>query len=158
MQKISLAQHNSRGFSLVELMVVVAIVGIVSMIAYPSYQGFIKGSNRAAAQADLMSLAAAMERHKAARFSYQGAADAAADTGSPAIFHKHSPSSEPFASRKYDLRISQASANTYVIEARPYTSSSQAGDGSLFFYSDGRKAWDQDNNGTIASTEYCWAC
>ena len=78
--------NNKRGFSLVELMVVVAIVGILTVIAYPSYQGFIKNSNRSAAQADLMSLGAAMERHKAASYSYKGAAQSSADTGKPNEF------------------------------------------------------------------------
>ena len=146
------------GFSLVELMVVVAIVGIISMIAYPSYQGFIQGSNRSAAQADLMSLAAAMERHKATSFSYKAAAVSAADTGSPAIYHKHSPSAEPYADRKYDLTIKQATGSTYVLEATPRSSSVQSGDGSLLFYSDGRRAWDKNDNGAIAATEYCWSC
>ena len=70
MNPVKCQQSGSQGFTLVELMIVVAIVGILSMLAYPSYQGFIKGSNRSAAQADLMSLAAAMERHKAASYRY----------------------------------------------------------------------------------------
>lgn len=148
----------NKGFSLVELMIVVAIVGIISVIAYPSYQGFIKGSNRAAAQADLMSLAAAMERHKAATFTYKAAAVSAADTGAPAIYHKHSPSAEPYANRKYDLTINQAAGSNFVLEAKPTSSSMQTGDGSLFFYSDGRRAWDKDNNGSVGAAEYCWSC
>ncbi|MDP5031478.1 MAG: type IV pilin protein [Paraglaciecola sp.] len=151
-------KNKSAGFTLVELMIVVAIVGIISMLAYPSYQGFIKSSNRSAAQADLMSLAAAMERHKAASYSYKKAAVSGADTGSPANFHKHSPSAEPYANRKYDLLISQATGSTYLIEAKPSSSSAQAGDGSLFFYSDGRRAWDKDNSGAISGAEYCWSC
>lgn len=151
-------KHNKQGFTLVELMVVIAIVGIVTMLAYPSYQGFIKGSNRSAAQADLMSLAAAMERHKAASYSYKGAAAAGADTGSPDIFHKHSPSAESYTNRKYDLLITQATGNTYLLEAKPTSSSAQADDGSLYFYSDGRRAWDRDNSGSISAAEYCWGC
>ena len=147
-----------KGFTLVELMIVVAIVGIITMIAYPSYQSFIKGSNRSAAQADLMSLAAAMERHKASTFTYKGAADSAGDTGSPAIFHKHSPSAEPYANRKYDLVISQASGASYLIEAKPLSSSAQNGDGSLFMYGDGRRAWDKDNSGSVSASEFCWNC
>lgn len=158
MNSVKRQQSDNKGFTLVELMVVVAIVGILSMLAYPSYQGFIKGSNRSAAQADLMSLAAAMERHKAASYSYKGAADSSADTGSPAIFHKHSPSAEPYANRKYDLVITQAAGNSYLLEAKPVTSTAQSGDGSLYFYSDGRRAWDKDNSGAISSTEFCWSC
>jgi type IV pilus assembly protein PilE len=150
---------HQKGFSLIELMIVVAIIGIIASIAYPSYQGFVVSTNRGAAQADLISLAAAMERHKAASFSYKAAADSAADTGKPAIFHQHSPSAELYANRKYDLYISAASGSAYLIEAKPVTGTLQAGDGNVAFYSDGRRAWDANNNGAYnTTTEYCWSC
>ena len=151
-------RQTPKGFTLIELMITVAIIGIITSIAYPSYQGFIVSTNRGAAQADLMSLAAAMERHKAAIFSYKAAADSAADTGKPAIFHQHSPSAERYGKRKYDLYISEASGGAYLIEAIPVTGTSQAGDGNVAFYSDGRRAWDADNNGSFSAAEYCWNC
>jgi type IV pilus assembly protein PilE len=147
-----------KGFSLIELMITVAIVGIIASIAYPSYQGFIINTNRGVAQADLMSLAAAMERHKAASFSYKAAADSATDTGKPAIFHQHSPSAELYNNRKYDLYISQSSGSAYLLEARPVSGTSQAQDGKIAFYSDGRRAWDANNNGSFSTAEYCWGC
>ncbi|GAC18457.1 type IV pilin protein [Paraglaciecola arctica] len=151
-------RKQQKGFSLIELMISVAIIGIIATIAYPSYQGFVVNTNRGAAQADLMSLAAAMERHKAASFSYKGAADSAADTGKPAIFHQHSPSAELYANRKYDLYISESSGSAYLIEAKPVTGTPQADDGNVAFYSDGRRAWDINNNGTYSATEFCWSC
>lgn len=149
-----------KGFTLVELMIVVAIVGIIAAVAYPSYQGFLQGSHRSAAQADLMALAAAMERHRAANFNYQGAGNAGADTGAPAVFHAHSPSSEPFAQRRYDLVIDVVSAtgNSYILKAEPVSGTSQGNDGDLYLYSDGRKAWDQDGSGVLDAMEFCWVC
>lgn len=155
---LSTITKPQQGFSLIELMISVAIIGVIASIAYPSYQGFMVNTNRGAAQADLMSLAAAMERHKAASFSYTAAAVSAADTGKPAVFHQHSPSAEPYAKRKYDLYISESSGSAFLIEAKPVTGTPQAGDGNVAYYSDGRRAWDSNNNGTYNDSEFCWSC
>jgi type IV pilus assembly protein PilE len=151
---------KQRGFTLIELMIGVAIIGIISAIAFPSYQSMINSSSRSTVQADLMSFAAAMERHSASSFTYKGAGLANADTGKPRIFASHSPSSEPVTNKKYDLIIDEVSSNglTYRLKATPLAGSSLASNGILYIYSDGRKAWDVDNNGTIATSEYCWSC
>ena len=46
-----------RGFTLIELMIVVAVIGVLAAIAMPMYQGQVRKANRSAAQAHMLDLA-----------------------------------------------------------------------------------------------------
>ena len=61
-----------RGFSLIELMIVLVIIGILAAIAYPSYISYITHSRRAAAAACLSNYAQYMERYYTTNLSYSG--------------------------------------------------------------------------------------
>ncbi|WP_304640619.1 prepilin-type N-terminal cleavage/methylation domain-containing protein, partial [Pseudomonas sp.] len=50
----SLRTKSARGFTLIEVMIVVVIVAILATIAYPSYTQYVIRSNRAAAQSTMM--------------------------------------------------------------------------------------------------------
>lgn len=60
------------GFTLIELMVAVAIVAILANIAIPSYQEHIRKSRRSDAKADLLELAQFMERNFTVTNTYVG--------------------------------------------------------------------------------------
>jgi type IV pilus assembly protein PilE len=64
---------NNKGFTLIEIMVVVAILGILVAIALPSYQNYVIRAKRADVMGAIMSASSAMERHRANNFSYIGA-------------------------------------------------------------------------------------
>ncbi|MBZ9612541.1 type IV pilin protein [Rheinheimera maricola] len=57
--------NRYRGFSLIELMIVLAVLGILLVISYPSYQQHVLRSYRAEASASLLQLANAQEQYRA---------------------------------------------------------------------------------------------
>lgn len=76
------AGRSEAGFTLIELMVVIAIVGILASIAYPAYRRQVMRAQRTDATAALLRVAAAQERYYLQNNSY--AATAAITTAPPA--------------------------------------------------------------------------
>lgn len=70
-----LKKHKQKGFTLVEVMVVVAIIGILAAIALPSYQNYVLKSNRVDAFEDLQAAAALQEKFYAVNRTYSANAN-----------------------------------------------------------------------------------
>ncbi|SFN45233.1 type IV pilin protein [Marinobacter pelagius] len=143
---------EQRGFTLIELMIVVAIIGIIAAIAYPSYTDYVEKTRRSDAQGALMGLAAAMERHYATNNSYEDAASGGADTGSPAIYADEAPLDGN--TKYYDLTIQAADATSFTLRATP--KGAQAGDGMLELDSTGARRWDSDASTSFDTGENTW--
>lgn len=142
--------RSQRGFTLIELMIVLTIVGIVSSFAYSSYSTNIIKTHRSDAQVVLMSFAAAMERHYISQGSYLGAdnGDAADGNGflKPGIFSMEAPIDGNV--KYYDLRMI-VTATTYSLFAIP--KGTQAGDGNIRLTSTGQRNWDKTSNNTYST-------
>ncbi|MBA3058929.1 MAG: type IV pilin protein [Gammaproteobacteria bacterium] len=107
-------QRHQSGFTLIELMIVVAIVGILSAVAYPSYTESVRRGDRSAARAALLEAQQFMERYYAANSRYSTAADG---TGSPTLPPRLQ--AVPEGSPKYDLTVSAVTLNSYTLTADP---------------------------------------
>jgi len=64
---------KNKGFTLIELMIALAIIAILAMIALPSYQLYVMKSNRALAQGCMLEFAQDMERYYTTNMTYAGA-------------------------------------------------------------------------------------
>ncbi|MNZ23681.1 Fimbrial protein precursor [compost metagenome] len=119
-----------RGFTLIELMIAVAIVAILAMVAYPSYQQYVIRGNRAAAQAEMMDIANRQQQYLLANRTY--ASKSELESGGYAL------SSEVSGNYGYDISLGSGSVPTFTITFTP--TGSQASDGALTLDSQGVKA------------------
>lgn len=106
-----------KGFSLIELMIAVAIVTIIAAIAYPAYTDQVQKNNRSDAKVALMQLSQAMQRLYTEENSY-----ISATLGGGGIYPSTSPEGY------YTLSISDLDATTYTLTATPVAGAPTAKD------------------------------
>jgi type IV pilus assembly protein PilE len=95
------------GFSLIELMIAVAVVGILAAIAVPSYQAYMTKTNRTEAQTSLVTLASSMESYYTENHTYATAT----------INGLNGTNQTPNA--YYTLSITNLTGSTYTLNATP---------------------------------------
>jgi len=107
---------GSRGFSLIELMVVLAVVGIITLWAYPSYAERVRATHRIEAQGGLVEAAQWLERHYTLHGRYPQAVQGAGG-GLPAGLR--AMPRRPDAPPRYHLVFLELTAHAYVLAAQP---------------------------------------
>lgn len=110
------SRRMSAGFSLIEVMIVVVVVGILASIAYPSYVNSIMRTHRATAQACLGSYAAFMERFYTTNLRYDQ--DTAGDAVTLPVLECASASNSG-DNYTYSLVAANLGATTYTLQATP---------------------------------------
>jgi type IV pilus assembly protein PilE len=132
---------NATGFSLIELVIAIAIVGILASIAYPSYVNQMRQTRRADCEAALMQLASVMERDFSRNNQYR-------DLITPGGFSNQCPIDGGTAT--YTLDYQALTATTYNLRATP--AGHQTGDacGNLTLTNNLQKG---QSSGTLAD---CW--
>lgn len=119
------AHPGSGGFTLVELMVTVAVIAVLAALAYPAYQDQMRKGRRAAAQAFLVDAASRQQQHLLDARSY------AVGEGAIAALNLTVP---PEVSPFYSIAVEPGAPTTppsYRLVATPLASGSQAADGAL---------------------------
>jgi type IV pilus assembly protein PilE len=138
---------NFLGFTLIELMITVAIVAILASVATPSYFSYIRKTNRTAIKGDLEALSSELEKRFVVEFSYLKA-NGGIDNGPPiaTLFPQQGPISGDNA--LYNFVFTNLTDASYLVEAIPIADRSQAPDGKLTIDQTGRRCWHQNNSNT----------
>jgi type IV pilus assembly protein PilE len=127
-----MAKQN--GFTLIEIMIVVAIIGILAAIAYPSYQDSIKAAKRSECMGVVLEIAQTLERGQSETMTYKGV-DVSQYTKCPI------DGSEV----NYNIEVKDTSRTYYRIVATPI--GLMADDGILSLDANGNKVW---------ASKLCW--
>lgn len=110
---------KQHGVTLIELMIVIVILGIIATFAIPSYINKGKVSKRAEATNALLQFSQAMQRYYVVNNTFEGAAAAGNDTGTPAT-STFAYSQSPFnGDAAYTLKIDSASETAFTVSATP---------------------------------------
>lgn len=129
--------RRAHGFTLVELMIAVAIVAILASVAYPSYTTYVLRGKRTDAETVLLQAAQFMQRYYAANNKYTGATLPNGLKVAPLQ-----------GTKAYDITVS-VEAQTYTLTATPVQTDALCG--KLTYNDKGEKG--EDGTGTVAE---CW--
>ncbi|TXT36029.1 MAG: fimA [Comamonadaceae bacterium] len=151
-----LRAQSIRGFTLIEIMVVVAIVGVLAAVAIPSYTSYIARANRADARTQLMQAALFMQKFYAANDSYKTDRSGSKIEDTIPTSLKNSPAE---GTALYTLSLQTVNDADFEFHMVPVASQKMNNDkcGAFTINSNGVKGvWIGNSAGNSALKEGCW--
>lgn len=156
------AKSAQAGFTLIELMIVVAVVGILSAVAYPSYVEYVARGHRTQVKAQLQVAQQWMERYHSERYFY---GNASGSDEPPAAFKRQSFATSPPAGEgaaRYTIAVAPSGGGLgYLITATRVGAMSDDACGSPTVNHLGVKSVVDKSQGSrfadgAAAVEQCW--
>lgn len=143
------------GFTLIELMIVVTLVGILAAIAVPAYSTYVIKASREAAQSELLELSSLQEKIYLNSNNYTNQVTAAY-TGNAATGGLGRTSGKT-NDGKYTIALDiVAPAQSFTLTATPVSGTKQKGDGCLTISESGRRTWHTNNDACTTATPAAW--
>lgn len=141
--KLVASRHS--GFSLIELMVVVVIIGIIASVAVPSYTAYVENGRRAEGKAFALDIASRQERHFT-QFSRYASSLTALDNTGLGLPDANSENSNYIAT----ITIASGATATYTVNVAPQNADLECG--TLTLDNTGARG----EGGTAATASECW--
>lgn len=124
--------HLKNGFTLIELMIVVAIIAILAAIAYSSYQHYVKRTNRTDTQSEMLQIAQNLQRYYVVNHNYTSAT---LDNGATTKDY-------PAYNALYQITLITDN-QTWTLTAAPKSTSAMKNTGNLTLDSTGKQCWEK---------------
>ncbi len=142
---------HQTGFTLIELMVAIAIMAILVALAIPRYQAYVIRNNRVAVQAEMMQIASLMELRKAQFLNYT-MTQSTSSARLAALGRSDRFPAVTTQPQLYTLTLNVATNGlTWDLRAVPTGRQAMGNDGALALDSQGRQCWSRGSNSGCSS-------
>lgn len=135
---------KQKGFTLIEVLIVIVIIGILATIAYPSYKDYVIKTNRIDVQSEMLKINQNLSSYKMAKGTYQDAQlqNSTLEENYPVT-----------GTANYKIKLDISSDNlAWTLTANPISGSKQDGNGSVILNNQDQKCWTKGATCTPTAT------